>query len=141
MVRFAVAICVAWVSLSCGDSAAPASSSAKRTPGQRAPATGLDDLSGLESPVRRAFEAHPEDFGPLPEPGPNDWLSVHPEAPQSVGNFWIDRPNRPERTWRKDADERRQVRCAKIQILDHHEIESMMGCHIVDEVGQGLELS
>lgn len=95
MVRFAVAICVAWVSLSCGDSAAPASSSAKRTPGQRAPATGLDDLSGLESPVRRAFEAHPEDFGPLPEPGPNDWLSVHPEAPQSVGNFWIDRPNRP----------------------------------------------
>lgn len=55
----------------------------------------LGDLSELPPAVRRAFEAHPEDFAPLPEPGADDWLNWHTEPPQSVGNFWVSGPNRP----------------------------------------------
>lgn len=55
----------------------------------------LGDLSDLPPAVRRAFEAHPEDFPPLPEPGADDWLNWHTEPPQSVGNFWVSGPNRP----------------------------------------------
>ncbi len=59
------------------------------------PSVALGDLSELPPAVRRAFEAHPEDFAPLPEPGPDDWLNWHTEPPQSVGNFWVSGPNRP----------------------------------------------
>jgi len=59
------------------------------------PSVALGDLSDLPPAQRRAFEAHPEDFPPLREPGADDWLSFQNEAPQSVGNFWVAGPNKP----------------------------------------------
>ena len=36
-----------------------------------------------------------DDFEPMPRPGPNDWLAVHPEAGQSFEQFVQSSPNRP----------------------------------------------
>ncbi len=38
-----------------------------------------------------------QDFGPLPTPRPNDWLSVHRETGQTFESFVGSRPNRPDR--------------------------------------------
>lgn len=92
MVKRALAIGL-WV-VGCGDAQPPADvKPAARM--ERIRSGGLDDLSDLQPAQRRAFASRPDDFDPLPAPGPNDWLSVHPEAPQSVGNFWLAQPNRP----------------------------------------------
>ena len=58
-------------------------------------AAALGDLSGLEPSLRRAFAAHPEDFPALADPGPDDWLTVHPELPQAVDIFRASKPNVP----------------------------------------------
>ncbi len=81
-------------SLACGDTAAPAEQGSRAVSTAKASAS-LGDLSDLQPAVRRAFASHPEDFASLPEPGPNDWLAVHPEPPQSVGHYWVAEPNKP----------------------------------------------
>lgn len=87
-------MCVLSAVLGCGDSSqAPAPPPSP--PARAQPSRALDNLSDLPPAARRAFESHPEDFRPLASPGPNDWLSVHPEEPQSVGDFWLAGPNRP----------------------------------------------
>lgn len=82
--------------LGCGEEHRLAQESAPAPKVRAEPASvALGDLSGLEPAVRRAFEAHPEDFAGLREPGADDWLNWHEEPPQSVGNYWVSNPNRP----------------------------------------------
>jgi len=54
----------------------------------------LGDLSELSPEVRRAFDVGTE-IAPLSVPGPDDWLTIHPESRQSVGVFWTANPHRP----------------------------------------------
>lgn len=49
----------------------------------------IGDTSFLSPELRRAFDPA-DDFEPLPEPGPNDWLAQHPEKPQSYAS-WLER--------------------------------------------------
>jgi archaemetzincin len=63
------------------------------TPAQRLAAIGA--TAGLPAPLRRAFEPR-DDFQPIPEPGPSDWLANHPEAGQTFEQFVCSRPNRPD---------------------------------------------
>jgi archaemetzincin len=46
--------------------------------------------------LQRAFEPA-DDFEPVPAPGPNDWLAVHPEPGQSFEQFVRSGPNRPDK--------------------------------------------
>jgi archaemetzincin len=64
------------------------------TPVQRLAAIGI--TAGLPEPLRRAFKPR-DDFQPLPEPGPTDWLTKHPEAGQTFDQFVRSRPNRPDK--------------------------------------------
>lgn len=80
----------------CGAQQEPPSAQGVAPPNQRTRADPrLGDLRKLEPNLRRAFEAEPGDFGPLRTPGSNDWLTIHPEPSQSVGNFWLSSPNQP----------------------------------------------
>lgn len=89
----AIALCAL---VACGQDAAPAEQPVvAKAQIEATPSVALGDLSELQVEVRRAFEAHPEDFAPLPEPRADDWLNWHTEPPQSVGNFWVSGPNRP----------------------------------------------
>ena len=87
--------------IGCGGESAPAETPTPAPPKVRGKvraepvSVALGDLSGLEPAVRRAFEAHPEDFDGLREPGADDWLNWHEEPPQSVGNYWVSNPHRP----------------------------------------------
>ncbi len=58
-------------------------------------ARGLGTVEHLSPERRRAF-AFTEHFAPLPTPGPDDWLSWHPEPGQTVAQYVESRPNRPE---------------------------------------------
>jgi archaemetzincin len=60
----------------------------------------IGDLAGLTPPLQRAFAPNPAAFEPIPLPGPNDWLAVHPEPGQTFEQFKASRPNRPA----KDRD-------------------------------------
>ncbi|MGH1344180.1 MAG: archaemetzincin [Nannocystales bacterium] len=82
--------------LGCGQDVASADSSiVTARPPAVTHSVALGDLSELSPSVRRAFEAHPEDFSVLPEPGADDWRTWNTESPQSVGNYWVSGPNRP----------------------------------------------
>lgn len=85
------------LSMACAKSEAAEVSTERSPPSQprREVDPRIGDLSDLRPEVRRAFEAHPEDFAPLPPPGPGDWLAVHPEESQTVGSFFVANPNRP----------------------------------------------
>jgi len=50
-----------------------------------------DELPPL---LRRAFTPD-ADFRPIPGPGPNDWLTAHPEPGQTFSDFKRSLPNRP----------------------------------------------
>jgi archaemetzincin len=63
------------------------------TPAQQLAAIGL--TAALPPPLQRALEPR-DDFQPLPEPGPNDWLQNHPEAGQTFDQFTQSLPNRPD---------------------------------------------
>lgn len=81
----------------CGNGARAEQPAPKPRPAQPRPAIDprIGNLAELDAAVRRAFEAGPEDFDPVPTPGPNDWLAQHDEESQSVGSFWLSSPNRP----------------------------------------------
>lgn len=52
-------------------------------------------LDHLPEGQRRAFE-YTNHFAPIPAPGPDDWLSLHPERGQTVLDYVESRPNRPD---------------------------------------------
>ena len=52
----------------------------------------LGDLSRLPAPQARAFDIT-EQFPAMRVPGPDDWLSIHPEPPQSVDAYLQSAPN------------------------------------------------
>jgi len=60
---------------------------------QRIAAAG--PLDGLPEALRRAFEPG-EDFHPLPEPGPHDWLAHHVETGQTFDQFLASGPRTPQ---------------------------------------------
>ena len=55
----------------------------------------IGDLSQLSPMVQRAFAPDPNAFQPLPQPGPDDWLTVHRETGQTFEQFKTSQPNRP----------------------------------------------
>ncbi len=55
----------------------------------------VGSVEHLPATTRRAFELTSH-FSPMPIAGPDDWLLVHPEAPQTVEDYLHERPNRPE---------------------------------------------
>ncbi len=61
---------------------------------QRLQAIGA--TAGLSPILQRAFDPT-GDFEPVPAPGPNDWLAVHPEPGQSFEQFVRSGPNRPDK--------------------------------------------
>ena len=50
--------------------------------------------NALPPALQRALAT--EDFAPLPAPGPQDWLAVHPEPGQTFEEFRRGQPNRPD---------------------------------------------
>jgi len=61
---------------------------------QRLQAIGT--TAGLSPILQRTFDPA-GDFEPVPAPGPNDWLAVHPESGQSFEQFVRSGPNRPDK--------------------------------------------
>jgi archaemetzincin len=55
----------------------------------------IGDLSRLPPTLQRAFVPDPAAFQPIPEPGPDDWLAVHPESGQTFDQFKNSQANRP----------------------------------------------
>src|SRR5439155_25055185 len=66
----------------------PSAEDLHMTKRQRSALGALDDVA-LDR--RRAFDGR--GFAPLAEPGPNDWLAVHPEPGQSFDDFVAESPN------------------------------------------------
>ena len=67
-----------------------------RTPTAAERSAAIGDLSQLDPILRRVFEPS-EDFPPIPDPGPNDWLTHHPEGGQTFPAYLREQPNRPDR--------------------------------------------
>ena len=63
-------------------------------PAERLDAVG--ETSDLPPPLRRAFDPG-EDFAPVPEPGPSDWLAVHKEEGQTFADFEKAKKNVPDK--------------------------------------------
>jgi archaemetzincin len=63
------------------------------TRGQQLAAIGL--TMRLPQPLQRALEPR-DDFQPIPEPQPSDWLRNHAEAGQTFDQFTRSLPNRPD---------------------------------------------
>src|SRR5258708_28335504 len=53
----------------------------------------IGPVNGLPPALQRALAT--EDFTPLPAPGPQDWLAVHPEPGQTFEEVQRSQPNRP----------------------------------------------
>jgi archaemetzincin len=60
----------------------------------------VGDFAGLSPLLRRAFSTDASEFEPIPKPGPNDWLTVHPESGQTFDEFRVSGANRPTETRR-----------------------------------------
>jgi archaemetzincin len=60
----------------------------------------IGPTAGLPEPLQRALQPR-DDFQPMPEPGPDDWLANHAEAGQTFDQFCRSRPSRPDRRRRK----------------------------------------
>ncbi|MBI2388735.1 MAG: hypothetical protein HYV09_03875 [Deltaproteobacteria bacterium] len=56
--------------------------------------TALGPLDDVRPRARPAFGGH--GFAPMPEPGPSDWLSAHPEPGQTFAEFVASSPNVPD---------------------------------------------
>ena len=54
----------------------------------------IGPVASLSPELRRAFEPN-GDFKPLPVPGPNDWLTIHPEPGQTYRAFVQAESNKP----------------------------------------------
>jgi len=63
------------------------------TRAQQLAAIGL--TTALPPPLQRALEPR-EDFQPIPEPEPSDWLANHTEVGQTFDQFTRSLPNRPD---------------------------------------------
>jgi archaemetzincin len=70
------------------------------TPGPDTRRAAIGDTGSLSVNLRHAFEPV-TDFEPVPQPGPHDWLAVHPEPSQMFGQIKDSRPNKPDGTRRK----------------------------------------
>lgn len=100
----AVLAVVALGALACGggDDDAPRFGSAIRLPRPPTPplaperVRAIGDVSALPPDVQRALAPDDADFAPAPKPGPMDWLSEHPERPQSFAAWERSDPNRPD---------------------------------------------
>jgi archaemetzincin len=55
----------------------------------------IGPTANLPKALRRALDPQ-LDFEPMPVPGPQDWLSNHPEAGQTFEHFVRSRPDRPD---------------------------------------------
>src|SRR5438067_3695964 len=60
----------------------------------------VGDLAGLSPVLGRAYSADAPEFEPIPNPGPHDWLAVHPESGQTFNEFKASGPNRPTKSRR-----------------------------------------
>jgi len=69
-------------------------------PGLSERESAVGSLAKLSPELRRAFSAD-DDFLPLPEPGPGDWLSSYNEPGQTYGQFLKSKPNKPGAGGRK----------------------------------------
>ncbi len=56
----------------------------------------IGSTAGSSPTLQRAFDPA-DDFEPVPAPGPNDWLAVHPEPGQSFEQFVRSGPNHPDK--------------------------------------------
>ena len=56
----------------------------------------MGSVQGLAPVWQKAF-APAEDFEPVPAPGPQDWLAVHPEPGQTYEEFVRSKPNQPDK--------------------------------------------
>jgi archaemetzincin len=64
-------------------------------PDPQARLEAIGPTNGLPATLQRAF-APADSFQPVPVPGPNDWLAVHPESGQTFEQFRCSHPNRPD---------------------------------------------
>jgi archaemetzincin len=67
-----------------------------QTPGEKQSRQAIGSTEGLPPVVQRALDPG-DSFEPVPAPGPQDWLAVHPEPGQSFDQFVQSRPNRPDK--------------------------------------------
>jgi archaemetzincin len=58
-------------------------------------AVAIGPTAALPGTLRRAFDPG-RHFEPMPAPGPNDWLSNHPERGQTFEQFLYSHPHRPD---------------------------------------------
>jgi archaemetzincin len=65
------------------------------TPSRRERMKAISTRKGLQPDIRKAFEPG-DDFSPVPEPGPHDWLTIHKEPGQSYKEYIRSEPVRPE---------------------------------------------
>lgn len=65
-----------------------------RPPDQQARAAAIGPTDYLPMPIRHLLE--PAGFEPIHAPQPSDWLAVHPEKGQTVGQFPRSHPNFPD---------------------------------------------
>lgn len=96
-VRRSAPFLLALLACACGSGARAEQPAPKPRQAQPRPAIDprIGNLAEFDPAVRRAFEGGPEDFDPVPTPGPHDWLAQHDEESQTVGSFWLSNPNRP----------------------------------------------
>ena len=66
-----------------------------RVPNKEQRLQAIGTTAGLSVILQRAFDPA-DSFEPVPAPGPNDWLAVHPESGQSFEQFVRSGPNRPD---------------------------------------------
>jgi archaemetzincin len=64
-------------------------------PGPDVRRAAVGDLAGVSPVLRRSLSADAPEFDPIPKPGPDDWLSVHPESGQTFDEFKASGSNRP----------------------------------------------
>jgi len=68
-----------------------------RAPGRQESLAAIGSTEGLPETLRRALTPG-EDFEPIPQPGPSDWLANHPEEGQTFEQFVRSNPHQPDKT-------------------------------------------
>ena len=64
-------------------------------PDRKTRIAAIGSLRNVPRDLRSAFTPG-DDFDPIPEPGPSDWLTHHAESGQTFGEFTRGYPNRPD---------------------------------------------
>lgn len=65
-------------------------------PNRKARLAAIGSLKSVPRDVRAVFVPG-DDFDPIPNPGPSDWLAQHAEPGQTFAQFMRGRPHRPDR--------------------------------------------